>query len=277
MSTVDSSGAIHAADGRFAGHVAGEADAAVALAGVTQASPDLDQINAANLDMAEQIIQIQQDLDEKVAELQARQMAAALVADGGLPDGAFAEISFDEDDGDLTATIWSQGDYNLLACSDPMTGDQAVAFQQRYGDGTDVGLDVDKIRRSVLSPMERVLGAQPSQAVGTLTAARWQSSRDDLARAELTTVRDRVREQCPTARYVGVIDSDGSYELDAVTDVQGNTLPFEDPGDGEIFDALQTPGESGYGNIDGTGLAPRWSRGKYHRLYDLDNISGVAL
>lgn len=276
MSTIDASGAIHGSDGKFAGHVAAEADSSVTLAGATRASPGLDQINAANLDMAEHINQIQKDLDDKVAELQARQMAAVLVADGGLPDGAFAEMSYDEDNGDLTANIWSQGDENLLACSDPMTGDQAAAFQLRYGDGTDVGLDVDKIRDSVLSPMERVLGAQPSQAVGTLTAARWQSSRDDLARAELTTVRDRVREQCPTARYVGVIDSDGSYELDAVTDVQGNTLPFEDPGDGEIFDALQTPGESGYGNVDGTGLAPRWSRRKYHRLYDLDNLEGIT-
>ena len=54
MSTIDASGAIHGADGRFAGHVAGEADSSVTLTPTTDTQPDHDQYGPlrSNLDRA---------------------------------------------------------------------------------------------------------------------------------------------------------------------------------------------------------------------------------
>lgn len=283
MSTVDASGAIHGTDGRFAGHIAGEPDSSVKLAGGATVDDRLQEINVANLDLQDEISRMQTEIDSKVAELEARKLAADLmyldsITPGGLDlDGATASSEAD-DEGDWTVNIYDR-DGGIQVGSDPMTQYQAALFSQRYGFGPDdpERIDVAKIRASVMTPLERVQASSATWLTGadhpgSAPVSGGKGHPNAAYLAGLMTVRHRIRTQCPSARYVGVIDMDGSYEVDAVTDANGTVLPFQDPGDGEIFDALQDVGDSDYGNVDGTGLAPRWSRGKYHRLYDLDNL-----
>lgn len=283
MTTVDASGAIHGTDGRFAGHVAGEPDSSVKLSGGAPVDDRLHEINSANFDMQDEINRLQAEIDSKVAELQARKLAADLmyensITSGGLDlDNATATCDAD-DEGGWTVYVYD-ADGGLQGSSDTMTQEQAALFSQRYGFDPDdpERIDVAKIRASVMPPLERVQASSATWLTGadhpgSAPVSGGKGHPNAAYLAGLMTVRHRIRTQCPSARYVGVIDMDGSYEVDAVTDANGTVLPFQDPGDGEIFDALQDVGDSDYGNVDGTGLAPRWSRGKYRRLYDLDNL-----
>lgn len=79
MSTIDASGAIHAADGRFSGHVAGEADDVCLV--------DVPEIDSATADVERAALDAAGDLDVDLNA--ARDDAISRLTDAGLaPDQA---------------------------------------------------------------------------------------------------------------------------------------------------------------------------------------------
>ena len=95
MSTIDASGAIHGADGKFAGHVAAEADSSVTLTSASQAQSEHDQYGP-----------LRSDLDRAIAAQFASKTTAELKRK---MERASSRTNLDDETHELSRRVEGQG------------------------------------------------------------------------------------------------------------------------------------------------------------------------
>lgn len=226
MTTVDASGAIHAADGKFAGHIAGEPDDAVSLASPESFEAQIVSADSVHLAMAQaqaalSFLGEQQRLVDELSVHATVRRLNARIAEHEARRGPLVDPRIEYGYGDEGVTVLDNvggfgfvdskisaaaaADLTARVGTGPQDGDHTIAISQ---------LDVDAVKTAA---------ADDTGMRGVLDRMRELTDRE-TARFAHADLRDAVRTKYPTARTVSFVNYDGSTDLTSVRDSDGNVL-----------------------------------------------------
>ncbi|KYH44762.1 hypothetical protein [Branchiibius sp. NY16-3462-2] len=290
MTTVDASGAIHASDGKFTGHIAGEADSTVSLStpGGAQLTDRLSRAGEATLEMESYLLAMREQINEEMARLAGRHLAlerAEVSSASGQPDEATqAEVTYEFDGDDSVVWIEPEEDGDRISQQFSMPADEVGAFLDRFAvpgtmnhDAASARIDLEKLRRELDTPGRPIDVVHRASNAGT----------DIASKRDLESLRDMVRAECPSGRFVALRRPDGSdyWQIDAVLDSDGADVDF-DPcrmiGNEHPESLVQGAAETGFatawtqfGGRDASlepDMADTWDS-LYEAVIDLDDLS----
>lgn len=194
--TVDASGAIHGSDGRFTGHVSSESSVRLNDAAAQSGSPDPTAGPSPAHREARMLSEMQRALDEAKADNLARHLAETIEQERreGYPEPRNAVVfieNYGEQDEGLVVEDEAAGFWHGVDVSDRAA---AEVFLDKYV--ADFNGETGRLRLGEVNE-----AAQQDSPTAGLTAMRDAADRQ-IASYHFGQLKDNVRQQFPTARYV---------------------------------------------------------------------------